>query len=259
MFRPFDLSGKVALLTGGSGGIGLGMADALAAAGADIILWDIDEARLAAAVDDLAAHSRRVATARVDVTDEAAVNEAMDAAVRQLGRVDTVIAAAGIFPPPVPLRDLALADWRRVQAVNVEGLVLTFRAAIRHMAWRAGKGDPGGSLIGLSSIASVTGAPGGEAYGASKAAVGAIIRSLAVQHARDGIRANAILPGWINTRMTEGMEEDERIARKVTTRIPARRWGHPADFGGIAVYLASDASAYHSGDSIAIDGGYLIF
>lgn len=257
-YGPFDLTGKAALVTGGSGGIGLGMADALAAAGADVAVWGRDGAKLAAAAEQLARHGTTVRAVAVDVSDEPAVVAGMRAAVADLGRLDAVFANAGVAGGG-PFLDLTAAEHLRVSATNVDGAVWTLREAARHMVERAGAGDPGGSLVGISSLSAVEGAARAESYAASKGAMGALVRAVAIEFARYGVRANAILPGWITTGMSEAGQADPTFAAKVMPRIPARRWGTPADFGGIAVYLASDASAYHSGDSIVIDGGYTIF
>ena len=133
------------------------------------------------------------------------------------------------------------------------------REACRHMVERAKTGDAGGSLVGVASLAAIEGAARNEAYAATKGAVISMIKSVAVEHARYGVRANAILPGWIATDMTAGAQGNSAFAEKVIPRVPARRWGEPDDFGGMAVYLASDASSYHSGTTIVIDGGYSIF
>jgi NAD(P)-dependent dehydrogenase (short-subunit alcohol dehydrogenase family) len=127
------------------------------------------------------------------------------------------------------------------------------------MVERANKGDPGGSLVGVASLAGIEGAGRNEAYSATKGAVLAMMRSIAVEHARYGVRANSIAPGWIATDMTAGAQSNQTFLDKVIVRVPMRRWGKPEDFGGIAVYLASDASKYHTGDTFVIDGGYLVF
>jgi NAD(P)-dependent dehydrogenase (short-subunit alcohol dehydrogenase family) len=127
------------------------------------------------------------------------------------------------------------------------------------MVARANAGDPGGSLVAVASLAGLEGAARNEAYSATKGAVLAMMRSIAVEHARYGIRANTIAPGWIATDMTRRLQDNPTFTAKVLPRVPMRRWGEPADFGGIAVYLASDASTYHTGDTFVIDGGYLVF
>ncbi len=144
-------------------------------------------------------------------------------------------------------------------AVNLDGAFFTLRAAARHMVARAKAGDPGGRLVGTASIAAVSGAARNEHYGATKGALVSLMNALAVEHARYGITANAILPGWTESAMTQPLFDSEVFSSGVKPRIPAGRWGTPADFGGIAVYLASDASGYHTGDCLRIDGGYLLF
>ena len=258
-YQPFNLTGKVALVTGGNRGIGLGMARAMAEAGADIIIWGRSESENRAAQRALEALNVRVLAQRVDVADEAAVVGAMTEAVAAMGRVDTVIANAGIGAGARSFSEMSAEIWRRNMAVNLDGVFFTCREACKHMVERAKAGDPTGSIVVISSLASVDGAPRNEAYAATKGGVIAMMKSIAVEHARYGVRANAILPGWIATEMTTGAQGSAVFNEKVIGRVPARRWGEPADFGGIAVYLASDASRYHTGDSFLIDGGYAIF
>ena len=195
----------------------------------------------------------------VNVADEHAVEAGMAEAVAQMGRVDTVIANAGIGGGAPSFSQMTTQTWRRVHAVNEEGVFWTLREACKHMVERAGKGDAGGSVIGVASLAGLEGAGRNEAYSATKGAVLAMMRSIAVEHARYGNRANSIAPGWIATDMTRGVQTNQTFQEKVIVRVPMRRWGTPEDFGGIAVYLASDASRYHTGDTFVIDGGYLVF
>ena len=253
-YAPFDLTGKVALITGGNGGIGLGMADALAQAGADVAMWGSNADKNAAAERSLAAHGRRVAAFTCDVGDEAAVERAFADTLARLGRVDACFANAGIGGS-APFIEMTSEEWHRVLRINLDGVFFTLRAAARHMVERGG----GGSLAVTSSLAAIEGQSRGEHYAATKGAVIAMIRAIATEHARWGIRANAILPGWIETAMTDALFAWEPMQKKVLPRVPVRRWGTPADFGGIAVYLASDASQYHTGDTLLIDGGYSIF
>lgn len=258
-YKPFDLSGKVALVTGGNGGIGLGMAEAMAQAGAGIVIWGTNEAKNKAAEASLRAHGGKVMVQTVDVSSEPQVVEAIGAAVKDMGRIDTVIANAGIGSPARSFLDITAEQYRKVLAVNEDGVFFTLREAARHMRDRATKGDLGGSLVGVASLAAIEGAARNQHYAATKGAVISMMRAIAVEFARDGVRANAVLPGWIATDMTAGAQASPAFMEKVIPRVPARRWGKPSDFGGIAVYLASDASAYHSGDTFVIDGGYAIF
>lgn len=258
-YKPFDLTGKVALVTGGNRGIGLGMAEALAASGADVVIWGSNAERNAAAEAQLLTHGVRVKAQVVNVADEKAVVDGMVEAVAAMGRIDTVIANAGIGYGAPSFVDMSTDTYRKVLSVNQDGVFWTFREACRHMVERAKNGDPGGSIVGIASLAAIEGAARNEAYAATKGAVISMMKSVAVEHARYGIRANAILPGWIATDMTAGAQGNDVFQTKVISRVPARRWGEPADFGGVAVYLASDASSYHSGDTFVIDGGYAIF
>ena len=259
-YQPFDLTGRVALVTGGNRGIGLGMAAALAQAGADIVIWGSNAERNQAAEVELLKHGVRVKAQVVDVSQEDQVREGMEEAVAAMGRVDSVFANAGVGYGAPSFVEMKTETYRKTLAVNLDGVFFTFREACRHMVERAGQGDKaGGSLVVISSLSALDGAPRNEAYAATKGAVISMIRAIAVEHARYGVRANAILPGWIATDMTAGAQGNDKFNDAVIKRVPVRRWGQPADFGGMAVYLASDASAFHTGDSFLIDGGYGIF
>ena len=256
----FNLSGKTALITGGNGGIGLGMAKALADAGANIAIWGTNEAKNASAIDELKSlGSGKYEALKVNVADEAAVDTAFTTTLATFGRVDTVIANAGIGRLSKSFEEMETKDFKDIMAINVEGVFFTLRAAARHMVERAKTGDPGGSLIGIASLAAVEGAARNEHYSASKGAVTSMMRSIAVEYARYGVRANSVLPGWIATDMTAGAQDSDIFNERVISRVPMRRWGSTDDFGGIAVYLASDASSFHTGDMFLIDGGYSIF
>jgi NAD(P)-dependent dehydrogenase (short-subunit alcohol dehydrogenase family) len=258
MYKPFDLAGKVALITGGAAGIGFGMAEALAQAGADIVLWDINPQHIDSATAKLATHGVRVLASRVDVSDESQVTAGVQTAVETMGRIDTGIACAGIFVGRTPFVDQTLETWRKVHAVNADGVFLTLREIAKHMLKRGADGDVGGSLIGFSSIANFKGSTQSEAYGATKGAVPSLMRALAAELGPSGIRANTIAPGWTATDQSGHLIGSRFFEDKVKPRIPLRRWGTAADFGGIAVYLASDASSFHTGDLFLIDGGYVI-
>jgi NAD(P)-dependent dehydrogenase (short-subunit alcohol dehydrogenase family) len=255
-FAPFDLSGKIVLITGGGGGIGLGMAEAVAQAGAGVVVWDRDIDRLEQAKATLSAYGVPVGFADVDVSKESDVGRAMADAVDQFGRLDAVFANAG-FAVHAPFLEMTAEQWHEVLSTCLDGVVWTLREATRHMVDRANRGDPGGSLVVTSSVAAIEASPTNEAYSASKAGVLGVVRSLAVEFARYGVRANAILPGWIHTPLTE--TRIGAMQKIIDRRVPMRRWGTPADFGGLAVYLTSDASAYHTGGSFVVDGGYTIY
>jgi NAD(P)-dependent dehydrogenase (short-subunit alcohol dehydrogenase family) len=258
MYNPFDLSGHGAVITGGNGGIGLGMARALLASGAKVAIWGSNPdktERARAQLADECGDAARVFAFVCDVGDEAQVDTTFAASVSALGRVDSCFANAGISSKGTVITEMSLEEFRRVQRINVDGVFLTFRAAARHMAAHG----LGGSLVATASTAAVEGAARNSHYGASKGAVTAMVRALAVELARHKIRANSILPGWIVTDMTQKSVNNEKFINAVMPRIPARRWGEIDDFGGIAVYLASSASGYTTGEQFIIDGGYTKF
>ncbi len=258
MYTPFDLSGRGVVVTGGNGGIGYGMARALLAAGANVAIWGSNPEKTVAARESLATecgNAARVHGLVCDVGDEAQVERAFADSVAALGRVEACFANAGVSRKGTLLTEMSLDEFRRVQRVNVEGVFLTLRAAARHMV----QNGQGGSLVATASTAAVEGAARNSHYGASKGAVTAFVRALAVELARHRIRVNSILPGWIETDMTERSFHNPKFADAVLPRVPARRWGTIDDFGGIAVYLASDASSYATGEQFLIDGGYTKF
>jgi NAD(P)-dependent dehydrogenase (short-subunit alcohol dehydrogenase family) len=254
-YKGFDLTGKVSLVTGGNGGIGFGMADALAEAGAGVCIWGTNPAKNAAAVEKLKRHGRKVHAQIVDVADEAAVEAAFAETLKVMGKVDNCVANSGVSGRGKSFMEITAAEWRRVLSVNLDGVFFTFRAAARHMVERG----EGGSLVVMASTAAIEGAARNEHYAASKGGVVSMVRALAVELARYRITANSILPGWIETAMTSNAFANEKFAANVKPRIPLRRWGVEQDFGPIAVYLASDATKYTTGQSIVIDGGYTLF
>lgn len=258
-YKPFDLSGKVSLVTGGNGGIGLGMADAMAQAGAAIAIWGTNEAKNAKAEAQLKAHGIKVYSRKVDVSDEAQVVDGIGETLKALGRIDSVFANAGTGFRSPSFMEMKTETYRDTLAVNLDGVFFTLREATKHMVERAKAGDTGGSLVGVSSLSAIEGTARHQAYAATKGGVISMMRSCAVELARYGVRANSIMPGWISTDMMADAQKSAAFVDKVLPRVPSRRWGSPEDFGGLAVYLASDASSYHSGDTFVIDGGYSIF
>lgn len=256
-YKPFDLTGKVALVTGGNSGIGLGMAEAMAMAGADICIWGSNAQKNAEAEAAVAKHGVKVAALQVDVGDESAVEQGFAETLKRFGRVDGCFANAGVSGRgnTKTFTEMTTEEWHRVLKVNLDGVFWTMRSAAKHMVERGG----GGVLVPTASLAAIAGAQRNEHYAATKGAVISMTKSLCVEFARNGIRANAILPGWIETPMTAKTFAWDKFAANVKPRIPMRRWGAKEDFGGIAVYLLSDASAYHTGDTFIIDGGYYTF
>jgi NAD(P)-dependent dehydrogenase (short-subunit alcohol dehydrogenase family) len=259
MHSLFDLTGKVALVTGGNGGIGIGMAEGLARHGASVVIWGTNEEKNAKAVERLKQWGGAVRSARVDVSDETAVKAGVASILSEFGRLDAAVANAGISIPRKDVFDISLEDFRRIEDVNVHGVLFTLREAARHMIERFKAGDPGGSLMAVASSAAIHGAARNEHYGATKGAVVSMCRALAVELGRYQIRCNSILPGWIRSEMTARAQSWEKFNQSVISRVPIGGWGDGEDFSGIAVYLTSHASRYHTGDSIVIDGAYTIF
>jgi NAD(P)-dependent dehydrogenase (short-subunit alcohol dehydrogenase family) len=256
----FDLSGRVAIITGGNGGIGLGIAQALASAGCDVSIWGRNAEKNRNAAATMAGCSGKVHTGVCDVSDPASVKAAMAATLERFGRVDGCFANAGIGGGGRhAFIDRTEEQWRTMFATNLDGVFHVFQAAARHMTERATSGDPFGRLVATSSLASLFGTARNEHYAATKAAINALVRALAVELARQGVTSNAILPGWIKSDMTAGVMANEKFVGAVMPRIPMRRFGEPGDFGGIAVYLMSKASSYHTADCFVIDGGYTAF
>ena len=251
----FDLNGKVALVTGGNGGIGLGMAEALAEAGADVCIWGRNADKNRAAEDTLKSHGHKIMALQCDISDQDQVQENYTKTIESMGHVDACFANAGTGSLGTPFHDMSIEEWRKIFGINMEGVFFTFQSAVRHMMERG----TGGSLVVTSSLSARAGIPRAQHYAATKAGVIAMVQGLAVEYARHGIRANAILPGWIETDMTSDVFGWDKFVANVMPRVPARRWGLPADFGPIAVYFASDASEYHTGDAVVIDGGFSKF
>ena len=260
MANLFDLSGRVAVVTGGNGGIGLGIAEALAEHGCAVSIWGRNAEKNAEAEARLQALGGRVHSVICDVSVREQADRATAATLSVFGRIDGCFANAGIGGGGrTPFVERTDEDWRRMFSVNLDGIFHTYQPILRHMIERASQGDAFGRLIATSSMASLFGTARNEHYAASKAAINSLVQALAVEHARYGVTANAILPGWIDTEMTEGLQANEKFMANALPRIPQRRFGKPKDFAGIAVYLMSDGSAYHTADSIVIDGGYSIF
>lgn len=255
MFKPFDLTGKSILITGGNGGIGMGMARGLLQAGASVMIWGSRAEKTAAAVETLSKEGARIEGLICDVGDQVSVEQCFDQTVEKMGPIHGCFANAGVSSKPTRMQDMSAEEFRRVQRVNVDGVFHTFQVAARHIT----EHGQGGSLVATASTAAVEGAARNSHYGASKGAVTSYVRALAVELARHQIRVNSILPGWIETEMTARAFGDERFAGAVLPRVPARRWGTIEDFAGIAIYLMSDASSYTTGEQFLIDGGYTKF
>jgi len=250
----FDLTGRVAVVTGGNGGIGLGIAHGLAQAGAAIAIWARDAAKNEAAVKELEGLGVRALALPCDVGDEAQLASAVAETVSALGRIDVCVANAG-FGFAKSTLELSLEEWRQVTRVDLDGVFLTFREVARHMVARGG----GGKLIAISSIGEIFGMARQVSYAASKGGVGTLVRSLAVELARHDIQVNGVQPGWIVTDATKPLLDWQAMHDTIVHRTPARRWGKPEDVAGACVYLASDAARFHTGDTLRVDGGYSVF
>lgn len=252
----FDLTGKTALITGGNGGIGLGFARGIAKQGGSIAIWARSAEKNAAAKADLEAHGVRVETYQVDVTDEQAVIAGFEKVVADFGRVDSVFANSGAAATTRSVLDLTSEEYHGLMNLNLHGSFYVLREGARHMVKRAEAGDRGGSLVACGSLSMFMGLPGKQHYAGAKAALGAQIRAFAVEFAAHGIRANAVAPGYVSTPMTG--DGTSQVDQFMASKTPMQRAGTPDDFEGIAAYLASDASSFHSGDTIVIDGAYII-
>ena len=256
----FDLSGRTAIITGGNSGIGLGMARALAAEGCNVSIWGRNAQKNKAAAAALNGLPGEVDARICDVSNPSAVRTAMAATLARFGRVDGCFANAGIGGGAwTAFVDRTEEQWRTMFSTNLDGVFHVFQAVARHMTERAEAGDAFGRLVATSSLASLFGTARNEHYAATKAAINALVRALAVELARYGVTANAILPGWIKSEMTVDLMANDKFVGNVMPRIPVRRFGEPEDFGGIAVYLMSKASSYHTADCLVIDGGYSAF
>ena len=253
----FDLTGKVTVVTGGNSGIGLGFARGIAKQGGSLSIWARNAERNAAAKQELESHGVRVETRQVDVSSEEQVIQAYDGVMKEFGRLDCVLANAGLPPTSNSTLDLSTQDYHAFLGVSMHGAFYTLREGARLMVKRAQAGEPGGSLVFCGSLSMFKGLSGKPQYAASKAALGAVIRSMAVEFGKFGIRANSIAPGYIKTGMT-GEGELSPVDKYFAAKSPIPRPGYPADFEGIAAYLASDASSFHTGDTLIIDGGAMV-
>jgi 2-deoxy-D-gluconate 3-dehydrogenase len=253
MKNMFDLTGKVAIVTGGNGGIGLGMARGLAAHGATVVVAGRNAEKTAAAVRELQASGANASGAAVDVKDEASVNAMVADAAARHGRLDILVNNAGINIRKPP-HELSLAEWREVLDANLTSAFLASHAAYPHM-----KRGGGGKIVNIGSMMSIFGAPFAPAYAASKGGIVQFSKVCANAWAKDNIQVNAVLPGWIDTALTQrAREQVGGLHQRVLERTPAGRWGEPDDLAGIAVFLCSAASDFVTGTAIPVDGGYAI-
>jgi 2-deoxy-D-gluconate 3-dehydrogenase len=251
--NPFDLTGRVAIVTGGNGGIGLGMAQGMAAAGATVVLAGRNAAKGAAAAKTIEDAGGTAEFAEVDVANDASCQALIEGAARRHGRLDILVNNAGINirkPPDV----VTPAEWRSVIETNLSSAFVCTHAAYPHF-----KAAGGGKVINIGSMMSIFGTPFAPAYAASKGGIVQFSRACATAWAKDNIQVNAVLPGWIDTDLTRNARREvEGLHDRVLARTPAGRWGLPTDFAGVAVFLASPASDFVTGAAIPVDGGFSV-
>jgi 2-dehydro-3-deoxy-D-gluconate 5-dehydrogenase len=247
----FDLHGKVAIVTGGNGGIGLGIARGLAQAGADICVAGRNEDKTAGAVAELHALGVRAIGLRVDVVDEGDVQRMVTDTAAALGGVDILVANAGTTIRKQP-EEYSLAEWHRIVDTNLTGVFACCTRVYPELKRRGG-----GKIVSIGSMASIFGFDVAAVYAATKGGVVQLTRSLAAAWARDNIQVNCILPGWIDTELTQGARRFRPgLHDDVVTRTPADRWGDPADLAGAAVFFCSKASDFVTGTALPVDGGF---
>jgi 2-deoxy-D-gluconate 3-dehydrogenase len=253
MIAPWDLQGKVAIVTGGNGGIGLGMAQGLSAAGATVVIAARNADKSAAAVASIIASGGKASAIVVDVTDEADCQTMVAATLKTHGRLDILINNAGINIRKRP-EEYTLAEWQQILQTNLTSAFICSQAAYPEMK-RASQGK----IINIGSMMSIFGTAFTTPYAASKGGIVQMTRALASAWAADNIQVNAVLPGWVDTELTQTARKDiAGLHERVLARTPAGRWGAAHDFAGIAVFLASAASDFITGTAIPVDGGYSV-
>jgi 2-deoxy-D-gluconate 3-dehydrogenase len=249
----FDLKGRVAVITGGNGGIGLGMGRGLAEAGAAVVVAARNREKSGRAVDELRGLGAEAEAIEVDVADEGSVDSLVKATIERFGRLDILVNNAGMNIRK-PVENLALAEWRQVIDVNLTSAFLASRACYPVM-----KKQRGGKIINIGSMMSIFGASFAPAYAASKGGMVQLTKAMAAGWATDNIQVNAVLPGWIDTELTQrARQQIEGLHESVLRRTPTKRWGVEQDMAGVAVFLASQASDFVTGAAITVDGGYSI-
>ncbi|HLM87473.1 MAG TPA: SDR family NAD(P)-dependent oxidoreductase [Streptosporangiaceae bacterium] len=248
----FDLTGKKAFVTGASRGIGRVIAVALAAAGADVAIAARSQDGLAETAREVTGLGRKAFTFPLDVTRQEEVTAAVHEAIRLLGQLDIVVNNAGGMNFMVPFLDMRISGWDKVLRQNLDSTIYVCQAAGPHMRERGR-----GTVINVASVAGMSGAPGLTPYGAAKAAVISVTRTLAVEWAPSGIRVNALCPGWTATDLNRNLWDGPDAGRATVANVPMGRWGRPEEMAGPAVFLASDASSYMTGQVLVVDGGQL--
>ena len=250
-----DLTNQVFIITGGNGGIGLGMAEGIAAAGGSVAVWGRNEAKNAQALEQLREYDTNSRAYVCDVGDEDQIIQCMQRTTDDFGRIDGLFANAGRGGTGKAFVDMSLADWRDVMAVNLDGVFLTLREAAKVLIEQG----EGGSLVAVSSTSAIHGAAGNEAYGTAKTGLNGLVRALAVGLARHNIRVNSLLPGWTKTELASGGYENDTFRTVTTKRTPVRRWADPSEFRQVGAFLADTSLSFHTGQEVVVDGGYTVF
>jgi NAD(P)-dependent dehydrogenase (short-subunit alcohol dehydrogenase family) len=247
--RAFDLSGKTAFVTGASRGIGRAVAAAYAEAGADLVLVSRSPESLAEVAKEVEAHGRRAHVIPCDVTDRDAIETAVREAIEAAGQIDIVVNNAGGSNFLVPFKDLRLSGWDKLMRLNLDSAMTVCHAFAPHLLERGS-----GSVINVVSVGALA-SPLLAAYGAAKAALVALTRTLALEWASSGVRVNALGPGWTATDLNRNLWENEGSNRATVASVPMGRWGTPEEMAYPAVFLAAEASAYMTGQVLWVDGG----
>jgi NAD(P)-dependent dehydrogenase (short-subunit alcohol dehydrogenase family) len=252
VLESFSLAGRIALVTGAGRGIGRGLALAFAEAGANVALNSRTQTELEAVAEEVRARGRRALVLAADVSTAEGARRVVDAAVDGLGQIDVLLNAAGTAIRE-PAEHVSERNFDTIVGLNLKGTFFCCQAAGRHMLERGR-----GSIVNIGSLTTSFGLPLRSVYAATKGAVGQLTKTLAVEWASRGVRVNAIAPGWIHTPLTQPLVDDPEQSRWIIGRTPMGRWGKPADLAGAAVYLASDASAFMTGQILYVDGGFIV-
>ena len=251
--NSFNLSGRVAVVTGGNGGIGLAMAEGLASAGADIVIAARDSKKGAKALTILQGFDVRSTFIQVDVRDPCSISDLVESVVQELGGLHILVNNAGTNDRKQP-EEYALEEWQTIIDTNLTSAFVASQKVYPHMS-RAG----GGKIINIGSMMSIFGASFTVPYASSKGGIVQMTKGMACAWAKDNVQVNAVLPGWIDTTLTrEARQQVEGLHDRVEARTPAGRWGVPGDLSGIGVFLASSASDFVTGTAIPVDGGYSV-
>ena len=245
----YELDGRIALVTGASRGIGRAIAEAYARAGADVAVVARDAGMLEGVVGIIREEGGSASAFAADITDLDALPALVSTVAEAMGGLDVLVNNAGGNSFSSPVSDMRLSGWQKTQRLNVESVVVLCQAALPHLATRRG------SIVNVASVAGLRGAPLMSHYGAAKAAVLSLTQSLAVEVASSGVRVNALVPGWIETDLTGFLRDDAATERSVLANVPMGRWGTPEEIAAPAVFLASEAAAFMTGQVLVVDGG----